>query len=111
RRAMPSRALARPLPGSRTGSSARRDAASRATPLSAPPISVGVSIPKLEAGDKVTGRSRYVDDLVVPGVLHGRTVRSTVARGRIRKIELDPAVDWSGVVIADHKDIPGEHWV
>jgi len=76
-----------------------------------PPVSVGVSIPKLEAYDKVTGRARYLDDLVVPGVLHGRTVRSTVPRGRIRSITLDPAFDWTGVVVADHKDIPGENLV
>ncbi len=76
-----------------------------------PPISVGVSIPKLEAYDKVTGRARYLDDLVVPGVLHGRTVRSTVARGIIRRVTLDPAFDWTGVVVADHKDIPGENVV
>jgi CO/xanthine dehydrogenase Mo-binding subunit len=76
-----------------------------------PPISVGVSIPKLEAHDKVTGRATYLDDLVVPEVLHGRTVRSTVPRGRIRRVTLDPAFDWSGVTIADHKDIPGDNVV
>src|SRR5258705_4871681 len=72
---------------------------------------VGVSGPKLDAFDKVTGHARYVDDLRVPGMLHGRTVRSSVARGTIRKIELDPAFDWSGVVVADHRDIPGENVV
>ncbi len=75
------------------------------------PRSVGVSIPKAEAPDKVTGRALYVDDLRVPGMLHGRTVRSTVPHGRIRRIELDPAFDWKGVTVADHKDIPGENVV
>jgi xanthine dehydrogenase molybdopterin-binding subunit B len=73
--------------------------------------SVGTSIPKLEAHDKVTGAALYLDDLRIPGTLHGRTVRSTVARGRIRKITLDPAFDWTGVTVADHKDIPGENVV
>ncbi len=73
--------------------------------------SVGLSIPKLEAWDKVTGRSLYVDDLAVEGVLHGRTLRSTVARGRIRRIEFDPAFDWRGVTIADWRDVPGENVV
>ncbi len=82
----------------------------RATVLR-PPVSVGVSIPRLEAWDKVTGRAAYLDDLVVPGVLHGRTVRSNVPRGIIRRVTLDPAFDWSGVTIADHKDIPGENLV
>src|SRR2546423_1238034 len=81
------------------------------TPVLLRPVSVGVSIPKLEGHDKVTGRALYVDDLRVPGVLHGRTVRSTIARGKIRKITLDRAFDWSGVTVADHRDIPGENVV
>ena len=75
------------------------------------PASVGVSIPKLEGNDKVTGRAQYVDDLRIPGLLHGRTVRSTVPRGRITRVTLDPAFDWKGVTIADHRDIPGENVV
>ncbi len=72
---------------------------------------MGADVPKREGHDKVTGRALYVDDLRVPGMLHGRTVRSTVARGVIRRIEFDPAFDWNGVVIADHKDIPGANVV
>jgi len=76
-----------------------------------PPASVGTSVARLEGHDKVTGAARYVDDLVVEGVLHGRTVRSSVPRGIIRRIELDPAFDWKGVTVADHRDIPGENVV
>ena len=75
------------------------------------PASVGVSVPKLDAYDKVTGRALYLDDLKVPGVLHGRTVRSTIARGRILEVKLDPAFDWSGFTICDHRDVPGENVV
>ena len=71
------------------------------------PAVVGASVPRLEGHDKVTGRAQYLDDLDVHGVLHGRTVRSTVARGRITKIECDPAFDWSGVIVADHHDPAG----
>jgi CO/xanthine dehydrogenase Mo-binding subunit len=73
--------------------------------------SIGHSIPKAEAPDKVTGRAQYVEDLHVPGMLHGRTVRSAIARGKVVKVELDPAFDWKGVTVADHKDIPGENVV
>src|SRR5437773_4221294 len=76
-----------------------------------PPASVGRSVPRIEGTDKVTGRALYVDDLRVPGVLHGRTVRSTIARARIQRVSLDPAFDWSGVTVADHRDIPGENLV
>jgi CO/xanthine dehydrogenase Mo-binding subunit len=72
---------------------------------------VGADVPRREGFDKLTGSALYVDDLKVPGLLHGRTVRSTVARGIIRRVELDPAFDWRGVVVADHRDIPGENVV
>lgn len=81
------------------------------TPTVRVPSSIGVSIPKLEAAQKVRGEALYLDDLRVPGILHGRTVRSTVPHGRIRRVRLDPAFDWKGVVVADHKDIPGENLV
>ncbi len=71
----------------------------------------GKRISRLEGHDKLTGRALYVDDLRIEGLLHGRTVRTTIPRGRIRRIELDPAFDWSGVVVADHRDIPGENLV
>ncbi|OGF10434.1 MAG: hypothetical protein A2W00_01420 [Candidatus Eisenbacteria bacterium RBG_16_71_46] len=73
--------------------------------------SVGLSVPKIEGRDKVAGAALYVDDLVIPGMLHGRTVRSTVPRARIRRVELDPAFDWTGVTVADHRDIPGRNVV
>src|SRR5512141_1365534 len=75
------------------------------------PASVGVRVPRLDASDKVTGRALYLDDLQVPGVMHGRTVRSTIARGRVTRVTLDPAFDWNGVVVCDHRDIPGENIV
>ena len=75
------------------------------------PASVGRNVPRLDGADKVTGRALYLDDLKVPGVLHGRTVRSTIARGRIVKIERDPAFDWSGVTVCDWRDVPGENVV
>jgi CO/xanthine dehydrogenase Mo-binding subunit len=47
---------------------------------------IGQSVPRKEGREKVTGRARYVDDLIFPGMLYGATVRSQVARGRIRGI-------------------------
>ena len=74
-------------------------------------MSVGRSVPRREGGDKVTGRARYTDDLVVPGAWYGCTIRSTIARGRIRSISLDPAFDWSRVVVVTAEDIPGDNVV
>jgi CO/xanthine dehydrogenase Mo-binding subunit len=57
----------------------------------------------------VTGAARYVDDLVFPGMLHGRTIRSTVPCGEILSIR--PRFDLSGFVVADFRDIPGKNVV
>jgi CO/xanthine dehydrogenase Mo-binding subunit len=48
---------------------------------------VGQPVPRKEGLEKVTGEAKYVDDLKFPGMLYGATVRSPVARGRIRGIE------------------------
>ena len=64
-----------------------------------------------EGPDKLSGRARYVDDLSVPGCLHGVTFRSTIPRGRIRAIHFDPAFPWNECVIATARDIPGGNCV
>ncbi|CAN5569077.1 xanthine dehydrogenase family protein molybdopterin-binding subunit [soil metagenome] len=62
-----------------------------------------------EGPDKLTGRSRYTDDLVFPGAWFGATVRSTEPHARLLGIELDPTFDWSKVVVLTARDIPGEN--
>src|SRR5258705_4994552 len=74
-------------------------------------VTVGRSVSRREGGDKVTGRARYTDDLAIPGAWFGKTIRSTVPRGRIRSITLDPAFDWSRVVVVTADDIPGDNVV
>jgi CO/xanthine dehydrogenase Mo-binding subunit len=67
--------------------------------------------PRRDAEAKLTGQARYVDDLVVPGAWHGATVRSSEPHARLLGIELDPAFDWSSVVVVTAADIPGENVV
>ncbi|HZM91093.1 MAG TPA: xanthine dehydrogenase family protein molybdopterin-binding subunit [Blastocatellia bacterium] len=74
-------------------------------------MAVGQNVLRKEGYEKLTGAARYVDDLTLDGMLFGKTIRSTIARGRIKKIELDPAFDWSQVVVADCRDIPGDNYV
>lgn len=57
------------------------------------------------------GRARYVDDLTLPGMWHGATVRSTIARGRIVSIAFDPAIPWHEYTIVSAADIPGENTI
>ena len=42
---------------------------------------VGSNVPRKDGIGKATGRARYADDLTFPGMLHGRTIRSTIPRG------------------------------
>jgi len=68
---------------------------------------VGTSVPRVDGVAKVTGRARYLDDLDAPGAWHGATIRSNVAFGVLDAIDLDPAFDWSTVVVVTAADIPG----
>jgi len=72
---------------------------------------VGKSVPRKEGRDKVTGRSKYVDDMVLPDMLFGATVRSHIPRGRIRKITFAPGIAWDEFVIVSAKDIPGKNCI
>jgi len=72
---------------------------------------VGTSVPRQEGRGKVTGEARYVDDMVLPDMLYGATVRSRIARGRIKKIVFGPVVDWNEFVIVSAKDIPGKNCI
>jgi CO/xanthine dehydrogenase Mo-binding subunit len=72
---------------------------------------IGKSIPRKEGREKVTGRAVYVDDLAMPGMLHGATVRSPVARGRIREIRFPDGLPWDEFTIVTAKDIPGNNCV
>jgi CO/xanthine dehydrogenase Mo-binding subunit len=74
-------------------------------------MAVGQSLLRKEGHEKLTGAARYVDDIPIEGLLYGKTIRSTVARGRIRRIDLDRSFDWSGIVVADYRDIPGGNYV
>jgi CO/xanthine dehydrogenase Mo-binding subunit len=72
---------------------------------------VGESVPRKEGWDKVTGAARYVDDMVLPGMLYGATVRSTIPRGKIKKITFGSDVDWNQYVVVSARDIPGKNWI
>ena len=73
------------------------------------PRSVGRNVLRKEGADKVTGTARYIDDLTFPGLLHGRTIRSTIPAGRIAGVELD--LKAPGFTVVDSTDIPGRNVV
>src|SRR4051812_190124 len=59
----------------------------------------GIGQPVRRAEDQrfLTGRSRYVDDIELPRMLHGAVVMSPHAHARIRGINIQPALESPGV--------------
>src|SRR5213082_3989733 len=72
---------------------------------------IGKSVPRKEGRKKVTGQALYVDDLKFDRMLHGVTVRSSIARGRIKNISFEGDIPWNEFTIVTAKDIPGENYV
>jgi CO/xanthine dehydrogenase Mo-binding subunit len=70
---------------------------------------VGRNVLRKEGFEKVTGAAKYVDDLVFPGMLHGRTVRSTIPRGEIAKVRF--GFDREGFTVVDWRDVPGRNTI
>src|SRR5262245_2109207 len=58
---------------------------------------VGRSLPRVEAREKVTGRAEYTHTMRLPGMLHAKIFRSTVAHGRIKSIDTNAAAKVPGV--------------
>src|SRR5438477_778048 len=58
---------------------------------------IGRSVPRLESWLKVTGRAEYVHNLRLPGMLYGKIFRSTIAHGRLRRIDTSAARAMAGV--------------
>ena len=70
---------------------------------------VGHSVARKDGIGKATGGAKYADDLVFPGMLHGRTIRSTIPRGRVCSIRL--YFDTTGFTIVDFHDVPATNAV
>jgi CO/xanthine dehydrogenase Mo-binding subunit len=72
---------------------------------------VGSAVPRKEVVSKVTGQADYVDDLHLPGMWHGITVRSSIPRGLIQRITFLDGVSWDEFTIVTADDIPGRNIV
>jgi CO/xanthine dehydrogenase Mo-binding subunit len=68
---------------------------------------IGQRIPKMDAPDKTNGRTRYIDDIDVPGQLHARILRSTQVHAKIRSIDTAAARALPGVhAVITAQDVP-----
>ena len=46
---------------------------------------LGKSVPRVNGSDKARGRTQFVDDISLPGMVYGRLKRSDVVHARIKK--------------------------
>ncbi|HEX8558821.1 MAG TPA: xanthine dehydrogenase family protein molybdopterin-binding subunit [Pyrinomonadaceae bacterium] len=72
---------------------------------------IGRPVPRKEGRAKVTGAALYVDDLRLPGMLHGVTVRSHVARGRVKGVTFGEGIPWDEFTVVTARDVPGSNYV
>ncbi|MBW2582859.1 MAG: molybdopterin-dependent oxidoreductase [Deltaproteobacteria bacterium] len=72
---------------------------------------VGTRVPMLDAGLKVKGAAQFTDDLVLPGMLFGKILRSPLPHARILNIDTSRAEKLPGVRgVATGRDIPDRQY-
>ena len=59
---------------------------------------IGKNVARVDAYDKVTGQAKYTEDIGVANLLVAKLVRSTIANGRVLKVDIDEAMKVKGVV-------------
>ena len=68
---------------------------------------IGTPRRRVDARAKVTGQTRFADDLALPRMLHCKLVRSTVPHGRIARIDVSKALAHPGVyLVLTGRDFP-----
>ena len=72
---------------------------------------LGTSVPQVNARSKVTGRAQYAGDIQLPGMLHGKVLRSPYPHARIVGIDVTQALALPGVkVVVTGADGPQVPW-
>lgn len=68
--------------------------------------SIGNSVPRVEGVEKVSGKTVYAVDITRPGMLWGKVLRSPIAHGRIRRLDVSAALALPGVkAVASGEDV------
>ena len=68
---------------------------------------IGTSVKRRDLHDKLTGQAAYAGDIVLPGMLHAKIKRSTIAHARIRRIDITKALALPGVkAVLTHENVP-----
>ena len=58
---------------------------------------IGKSVPRQNGRAKVTGATRYTSDISLPGMLHGRVLRSPYAHAQVQSLDVSAAASHPGV--------------
>src|SRR4029450_12078842 len=62
---------------------------------------------RVDGRAKVTGQTKFADDVMLPRMLHCKLLRSKIAHAKIRSVEVSKALALPGVVaVATGKDLP-----
>lgn len=72
---------------------------------------IGKSFPRFDGPVKVTGETKFLADIDMPGSWVGGIIRSDVPRGILKNINTPPEFDADGAVLVTAADIPGENFI
>jgi len=64
-----------------------------------------------EGRAKLTGRALYIDDMHLPDMLHGATIRSPIQRGLLKNMQFQGDLPWHEFTIVTALDIPGQNFI
>jgi xanthine dehydrogenase YagR molybdenum-binding subunit len=68
---------------------------------------IGTPTSRVDGRDKVTGAAKYAGEFNVPGLAYGSVVTSTIAKGRITRIDASEALRVAGVLaVLTHENRP-----
>jgi xanthine dehydrogenase molybdenum-binding subunit len=66
------------------------------------------SVPRVDALDKVTGKAQFSADIILPGMLYAKALRSPFPHARIKRLDTSKAKSLKGVkAVITSADVPG----
>src|SRR5439155_4638546 len=72
---------------------------------------VGHNVERVDGLDKITGAAQYIADIVLPGILQGRVLRSPYPHARILHVDTQRASKLPGVrAVVTGEDTPKRRW-
>src|SRR5580692_8311118 len=78
------------------------------SPENALPSIIGAAVPRIDGPLKVSGNAMYTSDFYFPGMVYAVPVSSTVAKGRITRLDTSDAEKMPGVLAILHRENIGK---